>query len=131
MKYKLGVIGSRNWPNKNMIIEYLNNNINKISCIVSGGAKGVDTIAENWAKENNIDRKIFLADWNNTDVPNAIIKYNKFGKKYNANAGFIRNTDIINYSDLIIAFRYNMSPGTTDSINKAIKLNKKIKIFDL
>ncbi len=131
MKYKLAVIGSRNWPDSKKILDFLNVSKDKISCIVSGGARGVDSIAEDWADKNNIDKKIFEAEWDNINAPNAVIKINKYGKKYNANAGFERNTDIIKYADLVLAFRYNMSKGTTDSINKAIKLGKKIKIIDL
>jgi len=43
--------------------------------LVSGGAKGADTLAERFAKELGIDCEVFLADWN------------KHGKA----AGFIHN----------------------------------------
>jgi predicted Rossmann fold nucleotide-binding protein DprA/Smf involved in DNA uptake len=31
--------------------------------VVSGGARGVDTLGERWARENGIPIKIFPADW--------------------------------------------------------------------
>jgi hypothetical protein len=49
--------------------------------IVSGGARGTDTFAERWAKENNILIKIFKANWD----------------MYGKSAGYIRNADMHNY----------------------------------
>jgi hypothetical protein len=81
--------------------------------LVSGGAKGADTLGERYAKEHNIETKIFLPDWE------------KYGKK----AGFLRNTDIINEAELIIAFWDGQSKGTKDSIDKAFKSEKKLLII--
>ena len=36
----------------------------EITEVVSGKARGVDTMGEQWAKENNITIKEFPADWN-------------------------------------------------------------------
>lgn len=46
--------------------------------IISGGATGVDSLAERYAKENGIDCKVFEAKWN------------KYGK-YDEDAGTDRN----------------------------------------
>ena len=48
--------------------------------VIVGRAKGVDTVAEYWAKGNGVDSKPMPADWD------------KHGKK----AGFIRNEDMAN-----------------------------------
>ena len=79
-----------------------------ITKIVSGGAKGADSLSERYAKENNIPTEIYLAQWD------------LFGKK----AGFLRNTTIIENSELVVAFWDSRSKGTRDSIGKANKLKK-------
>ena len=90
----------------------LKNTLSKIeiSLIISGGADGADSLAERYAKEQSIPTKIFLPDW----------------KKYCKSAGMIRNTDIINEADVVVAFWDKSSNGTKDSIDKANKLGKKL-----
>lgn len=56
--------------------------------IVSGGANGVDLVAEKWAKNHNIDFVAYL--------PN----YKLFGKK----APLERDKDMVDFSDVVIAF---------------------------
>ena len=60
----------------------------KITKIVSGGAKGADTLGADYAKEMGIDLEVFYPDWD------------KFGNS----AGYIRNELIVESSDAIIAF---------------------------
>lgn len=104
----VAVIGSRSFKN----FELLKNTLSKIeiSLIISGGADGADSLAERYAREQSIPTKIFLPDW----------------KKYGKSAGMIRNTDIINEADIVVAFWDKSSKGTKDSIDKANKLDKKL-----
>ena len=72
-----------------------------VSEIVSGGARGADSLAEKYSKINNIPIKIFKADWN------------YYGKK----AGFIRNKKMHNYlkqfeNRACICFWDGVSTGT-------------------
>ena len=78
-----------------------------------GGADGADSLGERYANENNIETLIFLPDW----------------KKHGKMAGFIRNTDIIENAELVVAFWDKTSKGTKDSIDKATKLGKKVLII--
>ena len=75
--------------------------------IVSGHAKGADMLGERYAFEKNIPCKVFPAEWN----------------KYPIRAGFIRNSQMIEYAmretPMLIAF-WN---GTADTIEKAKKAN--------
>jgi hypothetical protein len=109
---KVGVIGSRTFNDYDLMVQSLKGL--KITLVISGGAIGADSLAERYAKENNIQTKIFLPDWE------------KHGKR----AGFLRNTDIVNESELIIAFWDKSSKGTKDSIEKAKKLGKKTIIIN-
>jgi hypothetical protein len=109
---RVAVIGSRGFNDYEKVKETLSK-IN-ITLLVSGGAKGADLLGERYAKENNIETKIFIPDWD------------KHGKK----AGFLRNTDIIENAELVVVFWDGSSKGTEDSINKTKKVNKKIIIIN-
>lgn len=110
---KIAIIGSREFNDYNLLVNVLNPVKHKITLIVSGGARGADSLAERFAQENKIQTTIFLPDWD------------KHGKK----AGFLRNQDIINTADVVIAFWNGESPGTKHSIELAKKFNKPIKII--
>ena len=89
-----------------------------LECIVSGGADGTDTLAENFADEYKISKKIFLPDYS---VHTSL----KMRKK----APLLRNTQIINYSTHVIAFPSHSGTGTQDSISKAKEKNKIMKVL--
>ena len=114
---KIAIIGSREFNDYSLLEETmteLSTTNFPPTHIVSGGAKGADTLGEKWANENNIETIIFLPDWS------------KYGKQ----AGFIRNVDIIKNSDFIVAFWDGESKGTLHSINLTEKQNKPIKIIN-
>lgn len=110
---KVAVIGSRDFNDYEEVKRVLSK-IN-ITEIISGGARGADTLGEQYAKENNIPTKIFLPDWNT----------------HGKSAGFIRNTDIVNEAELVVAFWDYSSKGTKDSIDKTFKLQKNLLIINI
>ena len=71
--------------------------------IVSGCARGADTLGEWYAKERGYSVAKFPADWD------------RFGKA----AGFIRNGEMAEYADALIAFPIGRSPGTRNMIKQA------------
>ena len=98
-----------------LVIETLEPYKSKISLVVSGAAKGADSLGEKWAIENNIQTLIFPADWD------------KHGKR----AGFIRNEDIIKNCDGVVAFGDGESKGTVHSLSLAETYNKPTKIVKI
>ena len=108
---KIAIIGSRNLVVNN-IGDYLPKGVTEI---VSGGAKGIDTCARIYAIKNNIKLTEFL--------PN----YNEFGKR----APLIRNLEIIDYADEVIAFWDGESHGTKFVIDNCKNRNKMVKILVL
>jgi hypothetical protein len=108
---KVAVIGSRTFNSYESVVNVLSK-IN-ITEIISGGAKGADSLGERYAKDNDIPTQIFLPDWQT------------HGKK----AGFLRNTQIIEACEMVVAFWDGESRGTKDSLDKAEKLGKKILII--
>ena len=109
---KLSIIGSRSFFDYTMLEKILNKE--KIDILVSGGAIGADSLGEQYAENNNIPTLIFKPDW----------------KRFGRAAGFIRNKDIIDNSDKVIAFWDGKSKGTLNSINLAKKQNKKVIIYE-
>ncbi len=106
---KVAVIGSRN-----LIVEDLGIYLPQgVSEIVSGGAKGIDSCAREYAKLNNIKLTEFLPEY----------------KKYGKSAPLKRNLQIIDYADSVIAFWDGQSKGTKYVIDKCKKKNKKVTVF--
>lgn len=108
---KTAVVGSRSILDAEKIETLLGSLA--ISHVVSGGAKGVDSIAENYARKNNLPVTIFKPDW----------------KRFGRGAGMIRNRDIVLESQQVLAFWDGSSKGTLNSINLAIKHGKILKVW--
>lgn len=109
---KLAIIGSRDFNDYKLLTQTLETYKDKITIVVSGAARGADSLGERWAIENGKQTIIFPADWD------------KYGKR----AGYIRNEDIIKNSDCVIAFWDGISKGTNHSITLASRYNKPVKI---
>jgi hypothetical protein len=115
----LGIVGSRSFRcnydaeirAKEIILSYIkSNNVNKL---ISGGADGPDKWAEDVAKENEVEIKVYLPNW---DV---------YGKR----AGFIRNKDIVEDTDLMLIFWDGKSKGTNHDICIAHRQNTPYVLF--
>ena len=106
---KIAVIGSRNLKVKNLG-QYLPQDVTEI---VSGGAKGIDTCAREYAQNNNIKLTEFLPE------------YEKYGKS----APLKRNITIIEYADLVLAFWDGASHGTKYVIDHCKRRGIPIKVF--
>jgi len=112
---QLGIIGSRKFLDYTELQSKLLwlFNVNTITGITSGGAKGADTLAKKFAEDFGISYTEFPAQW---DV-------------YGKSAGFRRNHFIVNDSDIIIAFWDGVSKGTKDTLDKARLIKKPTIIF--
>ncbi len=72
--------------------------------IIVGGAKGIDTAGEKFAKNWRIPVTVFHAEWE------------RYGKH---KAGFIRNSQMVAVADACLAIWDGESHGTADTIAKA------------
>ena len=77
--------------------------ISRITLIVSGGACGADTLAERFASERKLPKRIHYAQW----------------AKHGARAGPIRNRLIVDDCDELVAFWDGRSRGTRSAIKMA------------
>lgn len=109
---RVAIVGSRNFNDFSMFEKEIDKYKDKITEIVSGGAKGADKLAQKYTKKHNIPIKIFKPDWK------------RFGKR----AGIVRNREIVENSDLVIAFWDGKSKGTKFTIEYAKSLNKEVVI---
>ena len=108
---KLLIAGSRSIKNFDLK-KYVSGDIDTI---LSGGAQGIDTIAENFADENKLS-KIILRP-----------KYKIYGKY----APLKRNEELVNLADHILIVWDGKSAGTLYTINYARRLNKPLRIITL
>ena len=83
--------------------------------IVSGGARGADTYAKEFAIKHNLKLIEFLPD------------YEKYGRK----APLVRNKLIVENCDCLIAFGDGKSRGTKYTLEYATKLGKPTKIVQI
>jgi len=109
---KVAVVGSRSVNHYDVVKAILDQYT--FTQIISGGAKGVDTLAEQYSSEHYLVKPmVILPDW----------------KRYNRGAGAVRNREIVDNSDFVIAIWDGKSKGTLISINYAKKQNKPIYVW--
>jgi predicted Rossmann fold nucleotide-binding protein DprA/Smf involved in DNA uptake len=124
----IAVVGSRNFKNLELVINYVKS-FDPGTKVISGGARGVDSIAIEAAKSAGFDWEEFKAAWEDLTQPDAVIKERDDGTKYDAKAGYRRNTILVEKADKVIAFWDGTSKGTMDSVNKAKRLGKEVVII--
>lgn len=129
------VAGSRgitdyNYVKKHLDVIFSTNPLfmNKGIIIVSGTAKGVDTMGENYAFEKGLEKERYPADWKNLNVEPCIVKSNRYGK-YNALAGNIRNAKMQEVADAAVVFWDGKSTGSKDMIDKMKAANKSVIVI--
>lgn len=105
---RLAIIGSRECTS----FDIASHITIKPDIIVSGGATGVDTLAKEYAIKNNIPIIEFLPE------------YDKYGRK----APLMRNIQIVNNCDSLLAFWNGNSRGTKFTLNYAIKRGVSFKV---
>tara|TARA_R110000737_G_scaffold337022_2_gene356960 strand:+ start:2447 stop:2806 length:360 start_codon:yes stop_codon:yes gene_type:complete len=80
--------------------------------VVSGGARGADACGEYVASEVFLPVKVFPADWG----------------KHGKSAGYIRNSEMADYADVLLAFWDGKSKGTKHMIDLALKKGLLVKV---
>ena len=130
---KVLIAGGRDFNDYKLLREKCNEILKDVKddiIIISGKANGADTLGEDYAKERKYKIDDHPAKWDDLEAIPCKIKYNSYGKPYNALAGFNRNRDMVEVADLVICFWDSKSKGTKDTINLTKKKNKRLEIVN-
>lgn len=106
---KVLVCGGRDFVNKTLIFDTLDklHKTKEIDMVISGGARGADTFAKEWARLRCIEVMVFKPDW----------------KRLGKVAGFHRNIEMLmrlsSQDDMVVAFWDGNSKGTAHTITQA------------
>lgn len=84
-----------------------------ITQVVSGCARGVDSLGEQWAHQHELLVARFPAEWG----------------RYGKSAGPIRNSAMVQHSDALIAVWDGRSAGTKDMIGRANKRGLRVFVY--
>ncbi len=89
-----------------------------VDLIISGGAEGVDTLAEKYADKKRISKLIIRP------------QYGRYGKKY---APLKRNEEMVDMADEVLVIWDGASKGSTHTMEYAKKEKKPLRVvfFDM
>jgi SLOG family YspA-like protein len=108
------IAGSRTITDPMLVWRAIDHSGFEITEVVSGAAKGVDQIGEVWGLVHFVPVKYFEADWD----------------RYGKSAGAIRNVQMAEYADALIAVWDGKSPGTKNMIETARKRGLKVFVSE-
>ncbi len=113
--FKVIIAGGRDFKNYDYLKECCNKALSNQANIqiVCGMAKGTDLLGKRYGDEFGYPVAEFPADWDG------------IGKK----AGFVRNEQMADYGNALIAFWDGSSKGTAHMIDLATKKGLKVKIY--
>ena len=112
MKYIIA--GGRDFDNIYIMAQALDPFEENITEVVSGTARGADSIGEQWARGRDIPIKRFEPNW----------------EQYGKSAGFIRNSEMGAYADAAICFWNGKSAGTKHMIQTMKFQHKPYYVFN-
>jgi hypothetical protein len=125
---KVIIAGSRDITNYKIVEQAIKDSGFKITEVVSGCAKGVDKLGEEYADHKMLPVKKFPAKWKDMSQP-CIIAENQYGP-YNKLAGINRNKEMGKYSDALVVVT-NGSDGTQNMIETAKELGLMVYIHKI
>ena len=98
------VCGGRNYVDRQALYQALDelHRLRKFELLIAGGARGADTLAEEWARDRNISSEIYHADW-------------QLGRK----AGPIRNQRMLDEGGPQLVIAFPGGRGTEDMTARA------------
>lgn len=111
---KIIIAGGRDFNNYYILEKVLNSFKGLIDEVISGDARGADELGARWATYNNIHVNHFPADWD----------------YYGHAAGFIRNIEMADNADALIAFWDGKSKGTGHMIKTMQMKKKPYRVFN-
>jgi hypothetical protein len=111
---KIAIVGSRDYPDEQEVREFVHALPDGV-IVVSGGARGVDSWAEEQAKADSKMATIFLPNY---ELLGLLGRF----------APLARNGEIAVYADRMEAFWDGDSHGTLDAIHKMLVAGKPVNV---
>ena len=109
------IAGGREFDNYLLLeseVDFVRMLISSEITVVSGGARGADTLGERYAAERGLEVRRFPANWD----------------KHGRSAGYIRNAEMADYADCLVAFWDGKSRGTKHMIDLALARGLLVKV---
>lgn len=109
----VAIVGSRGYRDELRVRHYVRHELEPDDIVVSGGAQGPDSWAEDEAQKCGHVCCIYLPDY----------------ETHGRGAPLVRNSQIVTKCDFVVAFWNGTSRGTLDTIQKAIRAGKRVLII--
>lgn len=113
--FKVIIAGTRTFDDYQLLCRYVDFKLSRIGDaieIISGGARGADVLGERYARERGYSLRVFPAEWD------------RFGRR----AGYLRNVQMAEYADALLAFWDGLSRGTKNMIEEARSRGLKVGV---
>jgi predicted Rossmann-fold nucleotide-binding protein len=109
---RIAVVGSRDYPDLEAVRQFVREQ-ERTTVIISGGARGVDDAAVAEARRLRMAYEVYPADWT----------------RHGRRAGMIRNAEMVERADAVVAFWDGESRGTKATIEMAKHAGKLQEVF--
>lgn len=106
------IAGGREIDDYQLVLDAIAQSGFEISTVISGGARGVDALGEQYANDSGLALEIYPAEWN----------------KHGRSAGPIRNGKMAEVADALIAVWDGKSTGTKNMIEQATRRGLHVHI---
>ena len=113
MSPRIGVVGSRHYPDLERVAGYVRGLPNGAS-LVTGSASGVDAMVARVARERGLPVRVLGAS---------------FEEAQDAGAAATRNQRLVDLCDVLVAFWDGASPGTRRTIDRALDSGKEVHVL--
>ena len=110
---KVVIAGSRDITDYDVLLKAIKECPFQITEVISGRARGVDALGEQFAEDYGLKLHPFPADW----------------KRLRNAAGPIRNAQMADFADAVLCVWDGKSPGTKDMMNQARKRGLPLYVF--
>ena len=108
------IAGSRTCTNMKELGDALINAPFNVTTVICGKARGADTLGEQYAITKGLPLEYYPANWD------------KYGKQ----AGYIRNLDMAEAADALIAIWDGSSRGTAHMIKQAVARQLQVYVYE-
>lgn len=109
---RIVVVGSREYPNMAEVVQFIFEQ-DRDTVIISGGAAGVDTVAIHEARRHRMPYEVYPANWS----------------RHGRSAGAVRNREMVDKADEVVAFWDGKSRGTKITIDYAKAQGKPLRVI--